>query len=149
MVRHKYWPETYKRKLEDDHENNLRFKQFKQFHKLGYMDSKAYRKIQKMRYDANNKIPNWYGNKKSRERSCDSASTQDYGADSFLCFILYCDTFGSLHASIMVRTKIMTTDPMETATADQAMEEMREEDAELDDEDLEGERFTSKKIYIM
>jgi len=49
----------------------------------------------------------------------------------------------------MVRTKFMTTDPMETATADQALEELGEEDVELDDEDLGGERFTSKKIYIM
>jgi hypothetical protein len=64
------------------------------------LDKENYRKLQNLRDHANNTIPNWYVKPKNRnrkKRSCDSASTQDYGAMHFT--FSYCTaTFGSLHA---------------------------------------------------
>ena len=74
MARLKWYSETFKQRMKLDANN---------FNRFNYLDMENYRKIQKLRDDANNTIPNWYVKPKNRnrkKRSCDSASTQDYGA---------------------------------------------------------------------
>ena len=81
------------RKFSNDAQNNNLPKK-----NLG-LDKENYRKLKKLRDHANNKIPNWYVKPKNRnmkKRSCDSASTQDYGA---------------MHSTFSYCTAIHSSDP--------------------------------------